>query len=254
MPKHPQRTSTHRIHAKEKQRKALELRKAGMSYVHIARECGYSSAKAASRAANAALDELTLEPGLDVRRIQLERLNHMLLTLWPRVNAGDDSAIRSALAVMDKMDRIQGTDAPEQHEHHVTHEGVLFIEGDENSYIARMKQMSERLGVLDVQGRDTTPQGPTDSEGLGPGVGEGDAVAALDPAPTIPTVPVNGNGHSPVAAVPSAPHDEADGQQFDDQDQSEHPCPRFVKSRDIKRADMGFCARCDFKKADHNND
>lgn len=134
------------IMAKERQRKALEYRKAGMTYADIARQLGYSSPATASRAVKSALAFLVSEPAQELVMIELARLNHMLLTLWPKVSAGDERAIETSLRIMERLDRLTGVDeytAPTPA--HVTNNNVLVIEGDsESEYIARLRKMVAR--------------------------------------------------------------------------------------------------------------
>ena len=91
------------------------LRVRGASYTEIAAELGISTqtAHASIRrglAARAVLPE-TVE---SVRRLELERLDTWLSRLAPRLDQGDDGAIRTALAVQERRSRLLGLDAPTQ--------------------------------------------------------------------------------------------------------------------------------------------
>lgn len=142
--------------AKEKQRKALELRKAGATFQQIADQVGWKNTSSAYQAVKQALEDAIREPREEVRDLQYERLNHMLLTLWPQIQAGDRGAMDTALRIMDKMDRIIGTDAPTQHE--VAHSGaVLVIQSDEDEYINGLKRMA---GYIDVESQEVLPDPP----------------------------------------------------------------------------------------------
>jgi hypothetical protein len=129
-----------RLQAREKQRKALELRKAGAPYRVIAEQVGYSDASGARKAVIAAFEEVIQEPAKELRSIQVERLNQMLLVLWPKVQKGDEQSINTALRVMEKMDLLMGTNSPEEVVH--KHEGVLVIEGSKDEYIAALVEMA----------------------------------------------------------------------------------------------------------------
>lgn len=131
-----------RILAKEKQRKALELRKGGASYSAIAQAVGYSDQGGARKAVMRAFRDIIQEPAAEVRTIQIERLNHMLLTLWPKVQQGDERAIDTSLRVMDKIDRLMGTEAASQVNVNVQQTaGILVIDGDKDDYLRAMKRM-----------------------------------------------------------------------------------------------------------------
>ena len=132
-----------KILAKENQRKALELRKSGATFAQIAQAVGYSDASSCAKAVRKAMTEITQEPAMDLRTLQVERLNHMLLVLWPKVNAGDENAINTGLRIMDKLDRLMGTEAATQVDVNLSHEGaVLVIDGNKDEYIKQMQRMA----------------------------------------------------------------------------------------------------------------
>ena len=79
-----------------KDRKALELRKAGGSYAEIGRELGYSNKQGAFTAVQRALAAITEEPAKELLTLYRERLDRMYLGL---VKAGAyDGDARSVLA------------------------------------------------------------------------------------------------------------------------------------------------------------
>lgn len=136
-----------RILAKEKQRKALEMRKAGMPYQVIAEQLGYSDQSGARKAVLKAFGDIVQEPALEVRTLQVERLNHMLLTLWGKVQQGDERAIDTSLRVMDKLDRLMGTEAAQSIDVNVHQTGaILVIDGSKDDFIRAAKQMAGLTG------------------------------------------------------------------------------------------------------------
>lgn len=147
--------NSNRILVKERQRRALEARKMGATYQKIAEALGYSDAGAARKAVLKAYDEIIQEDTEELRTLQLERLNDMLTRIWNRVAAGDDSAIRTALSIMDRMDAIKGTLSPQKVDQTVTTTGgIIVIDGDKDDYVAAMRKMA---GV-DRDGQNTTAQ------------------------------------------------------------------------------------------------
>lgn len=138
-----QRGETHkaRLIAWERARKAMELRKAGASYSQIAQQCGYSSPSGAYQAVKRVMARIEQESTNELRKTQYERLNQMLLVMWPRVQGGDEQAIGTALRIMDKMDRLMGTEAPTKVETTST-SAVLVIDGDSDAYIENLKRMA----------------------------------------------------------------------------------------------------------------
>lgn len=128
--------SQRRLHAVEKQKAALELRKAGATYDSIAQTVGYASRSGAALAVEAALRKTLQEPADELRVLDIERLNTMLRQVWPfivaptvrAVPAGhgevtmqvwDEAkfhAINTALTILTRKAKLLGLDAPEKRE------------------------------------------------------------------------------------------------------------------------------------------
>ncbi len=100
--------------ATERRLHAFELRKAGASYRAIGQALGISHVQARRDVewVLADLNRQTRSVAENYRRLQLERLNDMLLALWPAVRQGDPTAIHRALAVMEREAKLLGLDAP----------------------------------------------------------------------------------------------------------------------------------------------
>ena len=107
-----------RITAAERQRRALQMRKSGATFEAIARAVGYSNESGARKAINTALKKLILEPADELRKLECERLDVMLHSLWPDVLQGKPRSIEVALKVMDRRAALLGLDAPKQVEDH----------------------------------------------------------------------------------------------------------------------------------------
>lgn len=71
-----------RIVFNERLRRALELRKSGMSIGAIARECGWNSEQAAYAAIKHALQRTLREPADELRQLERVRLDHILASVW----------------------------------------------------------------------------------------------------------------------------------------------------------------------------
>jgi hypothetical protein len=67
----------------ERRRKALEFRKAGMGYEDIAHQMGLAGPGSAHRIVKKALRATYQEPADDVRKLELERLDRLMLAWWP---------------------------------------------------------------------------------------------------------------------------------------------------------------------------
>ena len=105
-------SQTRRVKAHARHLQALELRKAGATYQVIADQLGYASAKGAHKAVASALKATLREAGDDVRALELERLDAMLLALWRRVQNGDERAIDRALKIEERRAKRLGLDTP----------------------------------------------------------------------------------------------------------------------------------------------
>jgi polyphosphate kinase 2 (PPK2 family) len=106
------KTSPRRLEAVEKQKQALELRKAGATYEAIAKKLEYANASGAEHAIKAAL-KATVQDGADaVRQLEVERLDAMLMGLWTTANKGNHGAVDRVLRIMERRARLLGLDAP----------------------------------------------------------------------------------------------------------------------------------------------
>jgi arginyl-tRNA synthetase len=107
---------TNHIATAEKQRKAVELRKAGLGYQEIADQIGYTHASAAYKAVRAALRALVKEPAEEVLALELARLDAMLAGIWLDARKGNVLKIDRALKIMQRRADLLGLDAPKRHE------------------------------------------------------------------------------------------------------------------------------------------
>lgn len=100
------------LNAIERQRQALELRKAGIPYHTIAQQLGYRSPSGAYKAILSALKRTLQEPADEVRKLELTRLDAMLFALWQQVRSGNQGAIGRALDIEKRRAALLGLDAP----------------------------------------------------------------------------------------------------------------------------------------------
>lgn len=100
------------ITATERQRQALELRKAGVSYAVIAEKLGYRSGSGAHAAVGVALKKTLQEPANDLRTLELERLDILQLAIWQQVRQGHLGAIDRYLKIAERRSKLLGLDAP----------------------------------------------------------------------------------------------------------------------------------------------
>lgn len=107
------RTSVRRLKAVERQRQALELRLGGATLADIAGVLGYASASGAVNAIDSALRRTLEEPAAKVRKLELRRLDLLLLGIWNEAIRGDDKSIGRVLNIMERRARYLGLDTPE---------------------------------------------------------------------------------------------------------------------------------------------
>ncbi len=147
-------TSPSRLEAVERGRKALELRKAGATFDAIAEIAGYSCRQSAHRAVTNLLRTVQVETATELRTVQYERLQYMIMKLWPRVQDGDEKAIVSVANLMRQQDVLMGVSAPQADaviEHRVTHDGaVLVIDAGDTDYIDKLERMAAGAGAAPI--------------------------------------------------------------------------------------------------------
>lgn len=104
------------IESAERQRQALELRKAGVGFQQIADKLGYADHSGAYRAVATALKKTLQEPADELRAIEVERLDQLLLGLWPKAIKGDTWSVDRVLKIMERRSALLGLDAPVKRE------------------------------------------------------------------------------------------------------------------------------------------
>lgn len=102
------------IAATERQRQAIELRKAGHGFEQIATALGYKDASGAYRAVRAALRKTLQEPTQELRDLECARLDTMLAAIWGDVRKGHVQKIDRALRIMARRADLLGLDAPKR--------------------------------------------------------------------------------------------------------------------------------------------
>jgi len=110
--------SPEKAQARDREREALDLRLTGMSYRKIADRLSVDVATAYRRV-SAALERVKAEAdekAVEVKAMELDRLDRILEVLEPRVERGDDKAIDRVLAVQQRRAKLLGLDAPVRQE------------------------------------------------------------------------------------------------------------------------------------------
>lgn len=99
--------------ARAEEKKALELRRAGATYSQIAEQLGIGETSARRHVASAykRLIEETNEAADEMRQLETDRLDAMLLSIWPRVRKGELLAIDRALKIHAARAKMYGIES-----------------------------------------------------------------------------------------------------------------------------------------------
>jgi hypothetical protein len=97
--------------------KALDLRKAGLTYRRIAEELKVNVRTAYTDVQDelAALKTLTGKAAEDIRELELRRLDDYTLGLTPAARRGDVRAVIALVRVQERRAKLLGIDAPTNH-------------------------------------------------------------------------------------------------------------------------------------------
>ncbi len=98
------------VKAIDRQLEALRMRTAGKSYPEIAESLGYASSSGAHKAVSTALRKTLQEPADEVRSIELERLDELLMGIWQYRMKPD--YLDRVLKIMERRAKLLGLDAP----------------------------------------------------------------------------------------------------------------------------------------------
>ncbi len=109
-----QRRGQHRDRALAAWRRseAIRLKTAGHTYEQIAQELGYANRGTVHRIVQQALDVREVESVDELRRLELDRLDALHASLWPRAMDGHVSSVLALLRVIDLRTRLLGLQAP----------------------------------------------------------------------------------------------------------------------------------------------
>lgn len=125
--------------AKARERVALDLHLAGLTYAQIAAELGYADRGSAHRAVMRCMArDYPASEVADARQREEARLERAHQAVWPRVLLGDLKAIETMLKIHDRRARLLGLLAP------------LRVEQIDPETDARIRQLREWLEEQDV--------------------------------------------------------------------------------------------------------
>jgi hypothetical protein len=133
----------------EKERRVLELRRAGYTFDDIAKTVGYASPSGAFYALSRALKRTLQQPANELREMETDRLDRLQAAVWPKALAGDNKAVDTILKIMDRRARLLGLDAPSK----MQVETTTYDPGSIDAEVAKLRLILEshsgEPGVLD---------------------------------------------------------------------------------------------------------
>jgi hypothetical protein len=135
----------------DKERKALELRRAGATYDEIAQALGYATPQGAFLAYNRAIKRTLVEGGAEeARQSELDRCDRLQRAYWAKAMSGDIQAGGIILKVMDRRARYLGLDAPIKQQVELTsYEGGTEVDRELQRLIALLADGNSKTGVVD---------------------------------------------------------------------------------------------------------
>jgi len=130
--------------AAERRVQALELRKAGASYRQIGKTLGTSQVQAYRDVQRMlqALAKVETDKARELRSLEDERLNDLLLVLWPQAKKGNLGAIDRIVRIMERRARLFGLDAPTKVAE-TTPEGMALPPEQVSLRIVRLLEMAQ---------------------------------------------------------------------------------------------------------------
>ena len=147
----PGRNSPKRIASRVKRQQALSLRRAGVPFETIAERVGYKDRRSAQRAVEKELEDHSAEDVHIVRKMEVERLDALLLSMWRKAINGDGMAVERVLRIMERRSRLQGLDAPIRQQIEVISESVLDEEiAKLTEKIAAREAEQQRAAAADI--------------------------------------------------------------------------------------------------------
>ncbi len=131
--------------ARDKEAKALELRRAGVTYDVIAAQVGWADAATANKAVRRAIARSMQDDVEAVREIELDRLDRLERAVWTNALQGDLGSVRAVLNIMERRSKMLGIDAPARVQAEVTaYQGGTDIDRE-------VERLAETLALLDSQ-------------------------------------------------------------------------------------------------------
>ncbi len=140
----------------EKQRRALALRRGGATYDQISKELGYAGASRAYNLVKDAIAAIPREEAIEVREMELQRLDVMLVALWPKARAGHAESVDRILRIMKRRAEYLGLDAPKKQEHSGPDGGPIELDAAGERVRSRLALLAARAGTGEATPGDSS--------------------------------------------------------------------------------------------------
>ena len=136
--------SDRQVQALDRTSRALELRKSGATFAHIANELGYANESGAYKAVMRALKKTLQEPADEVRTLEVERLDSLLNGLWQRRHVPEITD--RILRIMERRAKLLGLDAPTRTEVTGKDGGAIEVDDARESIQRKLAGISTASG------------------------------------------------------------------------------------------------------------
>ena len=143
------------VETTEKQIRAVKLRGLGASYDQIAETLGYSNRSGAWKAVKSGLDRAVIESVTEMRVLQAERLDMMVMRCLEAILNGDLDQVRNVIAIEKRRADLWGLDATRTVE--ITGADGGPVETDVGQLlIERLKALAppDQTGAIDTTSHD----------------------------------------------------------------------------------------------------
>jgi hypothetical protein len=137
------------VSATERRRRAVTLRKQGLSYQAIANELGMAKSSVHSAVAKAmqAFEKEIADEAILLATLELDRLDSLQAALWEKAMAGKLGAVGKVLKIMERRAKLLGLDgptkvAPTSAGSHLSHPEPMTMSPEEQT--ARIAELQEK--------------------------------------------------------------------------------------------------------------
>lgn len=113
------KTGKKAVESAEKQRRILELRKAGYTLDQIADELGYADASGVHHALTRTLERTVGEPAQELRALEADRLDEMWRKVWEKLDRGDVGVVETLIRLQARRAKLLGLDVPTLQRHEI---------------------------------------------------------------------------------------------------------------------------------------